>query len=420
MRLPVVRSIVLAIALAGLAVASAWSILVGLADYWEQRQTVAATEKALALTPWQAAYYVQLAVLLSDDDPKMASEALLRAVALNPFDSLSWIELGLRVETDGHNAAAEQYYLRAAEVDKEYLPKWTLANYYFRRDEEPKFWFWAKAAAQMLYGDPLPLFRLSGKVVEDGNLIDRLAIRSPDIQAAYLSYLLSQNRLDLIGPATHRLLDQGRESDVPLLLRACDRLIDAKLLDEALAVWNGLAKAQKIPYAPLAPGAEKILTNDSFLPTPALLGFAWRLPTVDGISASREENPSGLRLTFSGGQPENCETLFRVLPVRENTAYEFTVLYRTAGIPPDTGLGWRVTDLDGGNIAGEPESLASEDDAQAKIRFVAPSGCRVVRIALAYRRTLGTTRIEGSIVLREAGLQRTGQFPIKLLGRVMK
>jgi hypothetical protein len=202
-------------------------------------------------------------------------------------------------------------------------------------------------------------------------------------------------------------------------LTACDRLIDAKLVDEALAVWNGLAKAREIPYAPLAPDAEKILTNDSFLPTPALQGFSWRLSTVEGVGASREENPSGLRLTFSGWQPENCEPLFRVLPVRENTAYEFTALYRTAGIQPGTGLGWRVTDMDGGSIMGPPESLASEEGAQARIRFVTPSGCRLARIALAYRRALGTTRIEGSLVLREAGLQQAAQFPTNP-GRVMK
>jgi hypothetical protein len=182
-------------------------------------------------------------------------------------------------------------------------------------------------------------------------------------------------------------------------------------VDEALAVWNGLAKLRKIPYAPLSPGSEKILTNDNFSLAPAVQGFAWRLPTVDGIGASREENPSGLRLTFSGEQPENCEPLLRVLPVLENTTYEFTATYRTARIPPDSGLGWRVTDMDGGNLMGPPESLASEDGAQAKVRFIAPPGCRLVRIALGYRRALGTTRIEGSIILREAGLQRAGSIP---------
>lgn len=419
-RSSLVRSGVLAIAFAGLVAASAWSILVGWADYWAQQETVAATERALALTPWRAGYYVNLALLISDDNSKKAFEALRRAVSLDPSDSRSWIELGLRVEADGHSADAEQYFLRAAEVDKEYLPKWTLANYYFRRGEEDKFWFWAKASAQMLYGDPLPLFRLAGQIAEDGKLIDRLEIRSPDIRAAYLSYLLSQNRLDLAGPAIHRLLDQGRESDAPLLLRVCDQLLEAKHADDALTIWNGLAKAQKIPYAPLDPSAEAVLSNDGFLPTPVMQGFAWRLSQVVGISASREESPQGLRLTFSGEEPEECEPLIRFLPVRENSVYEFTALYRTAGIPPDTGLGWRVTDLDGRNLMGPPQSLASEDGATDKIRFVTPPGCSLVRIALAYRRTLGTTRLEGSVILREAGLRRVAQYPGKAPERVMK
>ena len=153
------------------------------------------------------------------------------------------------------------------------------------------------------------------------------------------------------------------------------------------------------------------MTNDSFLPTPAMKGFAWRLPPVDGVSASREENPSGLRITFTGDQPEDCQPLSRDLPVLENTTYEFTSLYRTAGIQPDTGLAWRVTDMDGHSLMGQPESLASENDTRSITRFTVPSGCRLVRINLEYRRALGTTRIEGSIILREAGLRRGAQFP---------
>ena len=53
-----------------------------------------------------------------------------------------------------------------------------------------KFWFWAKQAAAMVYGDAQPMFRLCGRVEEDGKLIDRLQIRAPEVQAGYLSYLL--------------------------------------------------------------------------------------------------------------------------------------------------------------------------------------------------------------------------------------
>jgi hypothetical protein len=44
------------------------------------------------------------------------------------------------------------------ESDNTFLPRWTLANYYFRHDDLAKFWFWAKQSAAMVYGDAQPLF----------------------------------------------------------------------------------------------------------------------------------------------------------------------------------------------------------------------------------------------------------------------
>ncbi len=168
----------------------------------------------------------------------------------------------------------------------------------------------------MMYAEPAPLFRLCGQIAEDGNLLDRLDIRKADTQAAYVSYLLTQNRVDLIEPSTRKLMAQGR----------------------------------------------------------------------------------------SGRQPENCEPLIRFIPVRENTAYELTGTYRTSGIEPDSGLMWRVTDAYTGEIFSDAKSLSGENGTQSRIRFVASPGCRLARIALAYRRALGTTRIEGSITLGEVKL----------------
>jgi hypothetical protein len=61
-----------------------------------------------------------------------------------------------------------------------------------------------------------------------------------------------------------------------------------------------------------------------------------------------------------------------------------------------------------GAILAESENLASEDGAPAALDFTTPPGCRLVRIALQYRRAPGTTRIEGSVVLRRAGLKKVG------------
>ena len=125
-------------------------------------------------------------------DPRTAKAALLHAVAVNPWDTRSRIELGLLAEAEGDSTTSERYLLQAAETDHLFLPRWTLANYYFRRGDTSQFWGWAKEAADRVYGDAQPLFRLCGRVAEDGKLIDRLQIQSADARAGYLSYLLGQ------------------------------------------------------------------------------------------------------------------------------------------------------------------------------------------------------------------------------------
>ena len=416
MRPALLRYTVAGVATAGFAAAGIWAVLVACADYYASQETVSGTEKALALMPGHSLYHYQLALLVSEGDPRRADRALQRAVALNPEDYRSWIELGLRAEMTGDIAQAERDYLRAADVDKEYLPSWTLANFYFRHNDVPRFWLWAKSAAQMLYGDPLPLFRLCGALAEDGTLLDRLDIRSPKTQADYIAYLLAGNRADLAGPAAARLIDQGRPEDVPLLLGVCDRLLDARDVDGALAIWNRMAAKKSISSLPLSPRAEQIFANDNFTAPPLSQGFDWRLPGINEISVSREEDPPGLRFAFNGRQPENCEPLYRLVPIEEKAGYEFGIWYRTEGVPPNTGLCWRVTDATSGALLAASGSLASERGARAAVSFRAPAGCRLARIALAYGRAPGTTRIEGSITLREAGLKRV-QLPIS--GRVM-
>lgn len=383
-----------------------------------RQETVGGTEAAIALMPDQAGYYVRLARLVSDDDPRKARDALRRAVALNPWDAESWIELGLRAEAEGDDTTSKQCLLRAAEVDRMFLPRWTLANYYFRHDDAPQFWFWAKQAAAIVYGDAQPLFRLCGRKEEDGKLIDRLEIRNPEVRAGYLSYLLGQNRLDLIGPAVHRLLEQSRPADVPLLLTACERLLEAKRVPEAAEVWNRLADAGRVPFRTPAGEGEQLVANGSFAAPPDSRGFDWRLPVVEGISVSREEEPQGLRVTFSGREPEDCEALVQLVPVRSKVPYELSFLYRTQGISSGAGLAWRITNASGadttsgGALLKEASSPASEADAEGRFSFQTPAECRLVRLVLRYHRTPGTTRMEGFLVLRNVALKPVAQLPI--------
>ena len=399
----------LALMAAGFAAAAVWSVPLGWADYWFRKETLAGTEKALTITPGQASYYYRLAVLSSDEYPARVIEALKRAVALNPADAHSWIDLGLQYEAGGNNVRAERCLVRAAAEDAEYLPKWTLANYYFRHNDPSRFWFWAKQAAAMAYGDPLPLFRLCGQMEEDGKLIDRLAIRNPSVRASYLSYLTVQNRIDLVGPSSQRIIEENRQSDTPLLLAVCDRLLDQSRVSEALDIWNRLAEAHEIPFGARSSTTRPALTNGSFTIAPTSQGFDWRLPEVDGISVASEESPGGLRFTFSGRQPERCEVLVQYVPVQENRNYKLKCLYRTSGIPAGAGLAWRITDKNTGRDLSEERDLSSERETEDQVSFGAPAGCRLVRLSLIYQRSLGTTRIAGFVVLRSIGVELAKQ-----------
>jgi hypothetical protein len=345
--------------------------------------------------------------LLAAEKPAMALAALKRAVALNPWDSGPSIELGLRLEAEGQAEEAERCLLRAAERDRQYLPRWTLAGFYFRRRDTVRFWGWAKSAAEMMYGDGTALFRLCGEVSEDGELIARIGLERPELRANYLSYLVAQGRTEVMMPAAREVLAGSREEDVALLMAACDRLLDGGRLEGAEEIWNSLADRHRIPFGGVG-GNSPGVTNGDFAIAPTSHGFDWRLPATEGVSASREERPAGLRLTFSGEQPESCGLAAQIVPVREETAYDLTFIYRTSGIGPETGLKWRVMDAVGGGMLAEGGSLSSEEEGRGAVRFRTPAGCRMARIVLEYRRALGTTRVAGFVVLRGVDVRPAG------------
>jgi tetratricopeptide (TPR) repeat protein len=408
-----IRLLLVGAVLAGLMTAGAWSIRTGWADYQARRQTLAGAEEAVAFAPDNADYSAALAAQVPEDDPRRATLLLRRSVSLNPLFAQSWIDLGLTAEREGDRTTAQICLLRAADADLRFLPRWTLANYYFRHDDRERFWYWAKEALAMAYGAVQPMFRLCGRVEEDGRLVDRLGIRNPEVRAGYLYYLLSRNRVDLIGPAVRRLLEDNREADVPLLLSACERFLEALRVNEAVDLWERLASSQRVPFRTRAGRGEQLLANNSFTTPPTSRGFDWRISGAEGISVSREGEAGGLRLTFSGSEPEDCEALVQLSPVQGGMEYELRSEHQTDGIAKGAGLGWQITDASGGALLGEGPILAPESNAGRQLRFQTPLKCRLIRLALKYHRAPGTTRMEGFLALQTVSLHPAGQAPVE-------
>ena len=116
-------------------------------------------------------------------------------------------------------------------------------------------------------------------------------------------------------------------------------------------------------------------------------------------------------MTFSGREPEDCEMLAQLVPVSEKRQYELKFLYRTRGVATGQGLGWRITDARSGTMLGEGAGVAAEEDAEGRLTFATPAECGLVRLALRYHRSPGTTRMEGFLILRTVAVRPT-QLPI--------
>jgi hypothetical protein len=140
---------------------------------------------------------------------------------VRPRDTSANIERALELERSGAVAQAEFILLEAARLDRQYLPAWTLTNFYFRRNAIPQFWSWA-ARASALTRDPRALLRLAnaaGTLWRSPHLGNR-----PEILRPYLDILVTEPRLADAQTVAALLRAHHDASDLPRFAALQQRL----------------------------------------------------------------------------------------------------------------------------------------------------------------------------------------------------
>jgi len=378
-----------------------WSIRLGYADLVATDRSRVTLEQAIRLAPGNPEYYVRLA----QADPPSAVSAMEKAAALNPLNSALWMELSRVAEEQQDFRRAENALLNAVRVDKTFAPRWLLAQYYFRRRDEARFWPAMHSAMAASYDEVEPLFDDCWALASSPEMILQRAIPDRvDVLGQYLDYVLAKDRLDLAAAVASKLTYRADRDDVPSLLSYCDRLLEDKQVTPALEVWNSLARNGLLDYAALAPEKGVSLTNGNFDKPFLMRAFDWRLVELPGVSARRVGKGAGLRLSFSGKQPESCEILSQYLPVAAGKKYRLGVRYEMSRLDGETGLSWRVLDVsDGSDLLEGTGPLAGREGAESEqgLAFATLAETQLVKLVLAYQRVLGTVRIEGEIVIRK-------------------
>ena len=389
---------------------AAWEAArLGYADWVAQAKTREGLERGIRIAPENSRNYALLGRLLAASDAAGSEAAFQGAVLRNRWDSESLIELGLWAEARGDRGRAERLLGEAARVDALYLPRWTLANYYFRRGDARQFQHWAREAARMGYGDLTPLFRLAVLMAgEQGDVPKFLGLEKPDWLANYLSFAMSSKRLHELAPCARKLAWWRRAEDQGVVLAACDALAGEYKVEEALRVWEDACRSGLVGLPPEE--AERGgVTNGEFRHAPLGAGFDWRIPRHEGTEAGMIEPGRTLRIRLTGNQPERCELLAQILPVRRGGDFLLEVEYRTWGLARESGLAWRIVGLE---TAGRLGWLSSESWTTAKAPFRIPDGVKLLRLALWYERAAGTVRAEGEVAVRAVRWSAAERLPV--------
>ena len=371
------------IAATGLFLAALETLRIGCADYLFREDTAEQVQRAARLWPANADFYARLA----DLDPSHAISHLRHAVSLDPLQSKSWIALGLQLELHGNPADAERCYLQAAHSDRQFLPAWTLANFYARRNDATRFWPWARHAAQMSYDGIRPILRLAFAFngSPDAIMLNMIVPRRK-VEHEFLHYLLDQG-LDASSIAA-RILMHAEKADLPPIMAWMNRLIETRRTSEARAVWDTLSDKRLIAYPHLTH-----LTNANFSRKPLEeVGFDWRIGSTAGVDCERFGE--GLRVQFSGRQPETFELVSQYLDVTEG-AYVLSFEYRTVDVRTTTNLRWKM-----GEASSEPLAAAEKWTRASRILTAGPFN----RLILLEQRDPGTLRPEGVVYLRGLAL----------------
>ncbi|HYP12284.1 MAG TPA: hypothetical protein VEQ63_00045 [Bryobacteraceae bacterium] len=366
-------------------------------------QTANQIQAALWFIPDDAMKWRQLAIALLQEKSDKAAHALERAAELNPYEIDARLGLAVQAETDDRIDDARRYYTEAAARSRRFKPQAALAGFYFRTGAMSKFWQVAAAAAAIDSADVTPVIQLAHNAGGDPDeAFRRLGLRSATAQAGYVRFAL-ENQLFQQAAVAAQLLPVN-DTYTPLLLSACDRLIDARSIAPAIAVWNRLAASEALGLKAIDLHAGRSLTNGRFVPI-AVRAFNWRLEKVPGISSAHRAS-GALELEFSGNQPQKALLLYQLVPVLSGRTYKLRIKYQTSELAGPTGLALAVESL--APKPSPPIALTAfepSDAGTATASFAVPEDEDLIRVALRYVRAPGTVRISGVLALNSADLE---------------
>jgi tetratricopeptide (TPR) repeat protein len=322
-----------------------------MAAHFAARPDLANIRKATALEPSNAEYHELLARNLALSGPSLeeAISAYRTAVHLNPYESRYWLDLAGAYQVAGRVEQQKQSVEQAVEADPA-TPHvaWEAANFFLLQGDQEKA---LRSFRVVLANDPDDVdsaLQICWRASADANQVVDLALpKRPDLYLSFLRLLIFKQEVDAAETVWNRLIALNQEFSTKLALPYFRFLIVEREVAAAETAWRQLASVNRSlqPYLPI-PG--NLVVNGGFEENVLNGGFDWwyqsnphaklAIDTNDFSDGSRS-----LSVTFDGMNPGDAG-IFQFIPVKPNTAYEFSAESRTEDIVSASGPRFAIVD----------------------------------------------------------------------------
>jgi hypothetical protein len=320
-------------------------------------------QRAVRLEPGNPDYWYGLGRYqqynLEQPDSDKAEESYLKAIALNPWDTDAWMDLGTAYELDGKIDEARGAYRNA----KKSYPtsadvSWRYGNFLLREGEQEEAY---KELRRAIEGDPHRAAAAFSRAYRSNPNIDELLQKLlPPGQSIYvdvISEALSDKQLAVAKTVWAQLLTLHPHLQIGDVEHLVTELSAAGEYSESRRVWDQGTATMNLP--PLMRPQGSLVWDPSFESGITGRTFSWSYKPIDqgvSISLDKTEKLSGsqsLRLSFDGKHDPNLEAACTMVIVQPSTTYRFSGWIKTNVITTDQGVGFRLRSFDdaGANTA---------------------------------------------------------------------
>jgi tetratricopeptide (TPR) repeat protein len=309
--------------------------------------------KSVRLEPSNAEYrdLVGRNLALSGENLNDAISNYGIAVQLNPHVARYWLDLAGAYQIAGRITEQEESVEHAVEADPT-TPHvaWDAANLFLVQGDLEKALRYFRI---VFVNDPDPdtvnsALQLCWQATENEDQIFAQAL--PPRASLYLSFLrvlIHKEQTAAAKNAWNRLIGLNQAFSTKQAFPYFRFLLAHQEVAAAQTAWQQLAVINR-SLQPYLPSRENVIVNGGFEENVLNGGFDWfyelnphaalAIDTSDFFNGTRS-----LSITFDGRNPGDCG-IFQLIPVKPNTAYEFSAEYRTQDIESASGPRFAIVD----------------------------------------------------------------------------